>query len=658
MLWIYASNAARFERSVRYIADHLKISGRNDPNANIFKLVQHWLRDARKGRWVVVLDSADDVSFLIETSTMSENKRDGGHTGYALLHYLPMCEHGSILITTRSKGTALSLVDDSDIIVVKPMDYIHALALLENKLGRETEKADITELAAALEFMPLAITQAAAYINQRGPRFSVRQYLDMLQNSDKSKASLLNKDVGDFRRDREARNSIILTWQISFEHIYRIRRSAADLLSLISFCDRQAIPELLLRVRIRNSDGDEKIEGGSSSNSGFGEGDADADSAKGPVDDASEISDAEFEDDIVILVGYSFLSITTDSSTIQTYRLVQIATRRWLETRGQLERWKEQYIHNLWTAFPPGRYENWAVCRTLFPHAKVASDLKPNSPAALLQWASVMYNASWYALGTCAIADAEDMSVQCMKVRLRELGEEHTDTLRSIDNLASVLRFQGKYEAAETMNRRALEGYEKVLGREHPDTLRSIDNLASVLRFQGKYEAAEIMNRRALEGCEKVLGREHPDTLRSIDNLASVLRFQGKYEAAETMNRRALEGYEKVLGREHPDTLRSIDNLASVLRFQGKYEAAEIMNRRALEGCEKVLGREHPDTLRSIDNLASVLRFQGKYEVAEMMNRQALEGYEKVLGREHPDTLRSIDNLASVLQDQGEHEAA
>ena len=61
-----------------------------------------------------------------------------------------------------------------------------------------------------------------------------------------------------------------------------------------------------------------------------------------------------------------------------------------------------------------------------------------------------------------------------------------------------MLQYQGKYEEAEQMNRRALEGYEKVLGREHPDTLTSVNNLASVLRYQGKYEEAEQMNRRAL----------------------------------------------------------------------------------------------------------------------------------------------------------------
>ena len=49
------------------------------------------------------------------------------------------------------------------------------------------------------------------------------------------------------------------------------------------------------------------------------------------------------------------------------------------------------------------------------------------------------------------------------------------------------------------MSRRALEGSEKVLGMEHPETLTSIGNLASVLRNQGKYEAAEEMGRRVLK---------------------------------------------------------------------------------------------------------------------------------------------------------------
>jgi hypothetical protein len=39
VLWVHASNAARFEVSFRDIADRAKIAGRQNPQANIFKLV-------------------------------------------------------------------------------------------------------------------------------------------------------------------------------------------------------------------------------------------------------------------------------------------------------------------------------------------------------------------------------------------------------------------------------------------------------------------------------------------------------------------------------------------------------------------------------------------------------------------------------------------
>ena len=83
-----------------------------------------------------------------------------------------------------------------------------------------------------------------------------------------------------------------------------------------------------------------------------------------------------------------------------------------------------------------------------------------------------------------------------------------------------------------------------------------------MLSRQGKYNEAEAMHRRALEGREKALGFEHPDTLTSVSNLRSVLSSQGKYDEAEAMHRRALEGYEKALGLKHPDTLTSVYYLA------------------------------------------------------------------------------------------------
>jgi len=47
----------------------------------------------------------------------------------------------------------------------------------------------------------------------------VSEYLDEFRKSDREKTRLLDNKARHLRRDREAKNSIIITWHISFEHI-------------------------------------------------------------------------------------------------------------------------------------------------------------------------------------------------------------------------------------------------------------------------------------------------------------------------------------------------------------------------------------------------------------------------------------------------------
>ncbi|OCK97191.1 uncharacterized protein K441DRAFT_470289, partial [Cenococcum geophilum 1.58] len=64
VFWVHASNAARLEQGFRDIADLVKLAGRTDPQANVFKLARDWLRDEKNGRWLLVLDNADDAVVL------------------------------------------------------------------------------------------------------------------------------------------------------------------------------------------------------------------------------------------------------------------------------------------------------------------------------------------------------------------------------------------------------------------------------------------------------------------------------------------------------------------------------------------------------------------------------------------------------------------
>jgi len=85
------------------------------------------------------------------------------------------------------------------------------------------------------------------------------------------------------------------------------------------------------------------------------------------------------------------------------------------------------------------------------------------------------------------------MHRRALEERNMMLGLNHPDTYTSFHNFALMLEKQDKCEAAEAMYRWALERREKVLGPEHT-------TLAG--HYRDRYEEAEVMHRRALEGME------------------------------------------------------------------------------------------------------------------------------------------------------------
>ena len=661
MLWVYAANETRFAQAYRDIADKVHLPGREDPQVDVCKLVYEWLNETEDVPWLVILDNADDVANFLPIGDEMVAERTANSV--FLTRYVPtkLSHSQCLLITTRSRDIGEYLGHGQACVDVGPFSIEEAGNLLRAKVRvLQSNAPEVDKLAEILGRIPLAITQAAAFINRS--KIGVAEYIEELAVNKQNFMAYLSKELQDPRREPGFPNSVFRTWKRSFDQIQADQPRAAEMLSLMAMLDGQKIPEDLVKK-----------------------------------EDERRI---DFNTAIGTLQGYSMISKEVGDKTCVIHPLVQLSVQYNLEQLGQTAFYARQALQLIAKRFPTGEHENKVLCESLLPHAQtvlqhdVKLDTTANSRTRLLynvgwfEWQQGRYESAYrhvqtgYQICQEIFGDeakdtlnnlallavvlryqgkyevAEEMNQQALAGYEEILGVEHPSTLTSVSNLGEVLRYQGKYEAAEETNRRALAGREKVLGVEHPETLISVGNLALVLQYQGKYEAAEEMNRRALAGCEKVLGVEHPDTLTSVGDLALLLVYQGKYEAAEEMNRRALAGREKVLGVEHPDTLISVGNLALGLQYQGKYEAAEEMNRRALAGREKVLGLEHPDTLISVGNLAEVLRYQGKYEAAEEMNRRALSGHEKVLGLEHPFTLINVGNLALVLQHQGKYEAA
>src|SRR5256886_1569104 len=389
----------------------------------------------------MIVDNADDPSIFFHQEDKSTSNQVSGSASQAgsLSALLPQSPNGTILITSRSREVACGLTESaSDIIKVEPMDQGHAFALLQKKLGTDLDENDAAELLRMLDYMPLAITQAAAYISQRAPRTTISKYLHNLHKSDGERASLLKKDVGDSRRDGRASNSIIATWQISFEHIRQTRPSAAQLLSLMSLFDRQGIPESLLNNHYQDDD-----------------------------------MGGDFEDDLHTLSSYSLIGTNLDGNVFEMHRLVQFSTKTWLALNGELERWKEKYIMIIDEAFPLGLYENWKTCQEFFPHAELILAYQPTNKDYIAQWASVLFKAAWYAGDRGRCKEAEELNAQVMEACERALGQEHPATLSSMANLASTYRSQGRWKEAEELEMQVMETSLRVLGPEHPSTLTS-----------------------------------------------------------------------------------------------------------------------------------------------------------------------------------------
>jgi tetratricopeptide (TPR) repeat protein len=363
----------------------------------------------------------------------------------------------------------------------------------------------------------------------------------------------MKTEAGHLYRDWEAKNSILVTWQMSFDHIRQTKPSAADLLSLMSFFDRQGIPEGLVRLQPESNrrSTPELLN----------------DSTAGDTSEYDVCFD--FEDDIMTLRNYSFISISENGSLFMMHRLVQLTTLAWLESHGQMDQWKEIFINNLYREFPTGEYENWVKCQSLFPHVRLAMFQRPLSQEYLLRWATLLYRGAWYASECGNIADAREMASKSRDQRVILLGQNHGDVVYSTIMLAKAYWLEGQWEAAEQLLVRVIETCNTKVCEVHPSILWAMTNLASIYRNQGRWEEAMQLSVKVIETSKATFGEDHPSTLMTMVNIASTYWDLGRLEEAEQLEVQVMQARKMQLGEDHPDTLTSMANLASTYRNQG-----------------------------------------------------------------------------------------
>src|SRR6266699_609500 len=107
---------------------------------------------------------------------------------------------------------------------------------------------------------------------------------------------------------------------------------------------------------------------------------------------------------------------------------------------------------------------------------------------------------------------------------------EWTDAM----NAASKALEKSQYGESEKWLRIAIGEAEK-FGPEDRRLAESLTSLGVVLYFQGKYDAAEALYKRALLILEKTFGRGHLRMVDGLTGLAGIYNMQGKYAEAEPL---------------------------------------------------------------------------------------------------------------------------
>ncbi|KAJ7931938.1 hypothetical protein B0H13DRAFT_2521900 [Mycena leptocephala] len=598
-----ASTTATIDTGLKSIAT-LKNIGSSSQDA------LKWLATNQED-WLLFYDNADDPKIDLH-------------------RFIPQCNYGNIIITTRNPGLCVYAGANS---AVSDMEETDAVELLLKSAAQESSSAN-TKIAAEIVkemcYLPLAIVQAGAFISQSG---ALNSYLDIYM---RNRAQLLSEKPAQSHDNYEW--TVYTTWQMSFDKLSLL---AATFLQLCSFLHWDGISEEIFSRAAAYT---------------FQWAIPSREELKKPLEFLAHFTEPAGEWDTLCFLkvtneikAYSLMTFDPERNLFSIHPLVHSWSRTTITD--------QQSYHSIMAALMGMSIEkipNDHQLASLRLISHVDSLRYGNQQAVVdfgAQYGMIYYHAGWS-------EEAKELNLAVLEKQKQVLGDDHPDTLWTMSNLALTYRHLGKFHKAEELDVVVLEKRKQVLGDDHSHTLRAMGNLASTYKHLGKLQQAQELEVVVLEKRKQVLGDDHSNTLEAMGNLASTYRRLGRFQQAEELEVVVLEKRKQVLGDGHPDTLQAMGNLASTYWHLSKFQQAEELQVVVLEKRKQVLGDDHPDTLREMGNLASTYRSLGEFNKAEELEVVVLVKRKQVLGDVHPDTLKAMGNLASTYRALGEFHKA
>ncbi|KAF8130025.1 hypothetical protein K438DRAFT_1695364 [Mycena galopus ATCC 62051] len=556
---------------------------------------------------------------------------NAGDPSIDLNDFIPQCNHGNIIITSRNPGLLVYAGSHS---LVSDMEEKDAVVLLLKSAAYPatigTEQI-ATEIVKALHYLPLAIVQAGAFISKSQ---DLDNYLALYT---KNQAQLLSGKPAQ-SHDHYAW-TVYTTWQMSFD---RLTPLAATFLQHCSFLHYTGISEEIFSYASKYS---------------FPSNGPSREELHMPLEFLSQFLEPTGEWD-----SLQFLHVTKE---IQAYSLINFdAEKKHFSINPLVHAWcrttvcnPERYMSTMGSILGMAISERpeqsiQLASVVLYPHVELATQM--DAKVALVfrhQYILIFAEAGKY-------KQPEKLLEEVLEKQMQLLGDNHSDTLLVMGNLARTYSDLGEHQKAEELTVIVLEKQKQLLGDDHPHTLLIMGNLANTYSHLGEYQKAKELNFIVLEKRKQLLGGNHPGTLLTMGNLARTYLRLGEHQKAEELLVIALVKQKQILGDNHPDTLYTMGNLATAYSHLGEHQKAEELNVIVLEKRKQLLGDNHPYTLRTMSNLARTYSDLGEHQKAEELNVIVLEKRKQPLGDNHPDTLFAISTLASTYSDRGKHQKA
>jgi hypothetical protein len=549
------------------LAVQLSIADRGDPVTSL-----HGVLAASPAPWLLVFDNAPDRA--------------------SVARFVPPAGPGRVLITSRNQ-----IWPPGQSLQVQMLDTGVAAKFLVSRTGDPDQRAAL-DLAVELGGLPLALEQAAAYIEASGENLA--GYLSLFR---RRRADLLDRG-----EPTGYSQTVATTWTVAFEDLLQAAPGAAGLLRLLAFCAPEAIPLRLLlqpRPELAGQLGEQV-----------------ALVLAQLLEDELAAGDA-----IAALRRYSLIRSLANGS-VSVHRLVQAVTVAQMPA-GLAIAWQQAAAAVIAAALPedPQSPGSWAAFASLLPHAQAA--LGEDSGSMLKIVSYLGYRGNYRA--------ARDLQRRVLQAGVS--GPEHPDTLAGRGSLALWTGHAGNAAGARDQFAALVPVDERVLGPDHRETLRARANLARWTGVAGDAAGARDQFAALVPVDERVFGPEHPETLGNRGHLAGLTGRAGDPAGARDQYAALVPVDERVLGPDHRVTLGARANLALWTGRAGDPAAARDQYAALLLVDERVLGPDHPYTLGARAELADYTGEAGDAAGARDQFAALLPVLERVLGHDHPDTL-------------------